>query len=132
MARGGVPASGFGAVLALASCGRYDFHDRPDAGDVVHGQVVTFGDLGDDSPRSIIVSADGNVIIGGQFRGTVDFGCSALTSAGGGDGFVLELTPALSCVRTWTIGSPGDDRVMDLAEDRAGNLLIVGEFRQTA
>ena len=114
-------------VVAVAGCGRYGFSDPG-----VVSKVMTFGDLGDDLPRAIVASADGNVIVGGQFRGTIDFGCSPLPSAGGGDGFVVELTPQLTCVRTWAIGGMGDDLVTDVAEDRAGSLIAVGEIRQTA
>src|SRR5262245_19416136 len=112
-----------GAAL-VASC-RYSF-------DLHDSVVATFGSLGDENVTVVSRTRDGNVLLGGQFRGTVDFGCGALTSAGGADSFVVELTPKLACVRTWVVGGTGDDLVTDLSLDPLDNLVVVGEFRLTA
>ncbi len=120
------------AVTAVAGCGRVGFtHGGPDGG-TLQSSVMTLGDLGDDLPKAIIATSDGNLLLGGQFRGSVDPGCAPMTAVGGADGFLLELTPALGCVRTWTIGGMGDDLVTTMTEDRAGNFVVGGEFRMTS
>src|SRR5262245_7260847 len=111
----GIACLACGALVA--SCGRrsFDGHDSDaHAIDAPNAStVVTFGDLGDDAARVIATNRDGNLLVAGQFRGTVNFGCSALSSAGGTDGFIVELAPSLTCLRTWAVGGTSDDVVTD-------------------
>ncbi|HEY5923680.1 MAG TPA: hypothetical protein VIV11_18490 [Kofleriaceae bacterium] len=113
------------AMLVLASCGRFGFAPEDDV-------VVTLGGSEADVPRAIAVTAAGNIVIVGEFRDAVDFGCSSITATGGADGFLIELTPELECIRTWQVSGPGDDLAIDVDEDRFGNFFVTGEFRQTA
>jgi hypothetical protein len=48
---------------------------------------------GDDVGNSVATDAMGNVLVTGYFDGSVDFGGGLLTSAGGGDVFVVKLEP---------------------------------------
>lgn len=55
----------------------------------------TFGDAGDDDPRSLTVGPDGSLWVGGLFRNTVALGGDAgeITSNGNADAFLLRLIP---------------------------------------
>ena len=114
-----------GAMLVLAGCGRLGFDPEDDI-------VSTFGAADADAARVIVTNPAGNVVIAGEFRDAIDFGCPPIVSNGGGDGFIVELTPELECVRTWSVGGAGDDLVKDVTQDRFGNYVVAGEFRQTA
>lgn len=53
-----------------------------------------FGDTGlRQRVRGLTTDAAGNVLLVGEFDGTVDFGAGQLTSAGSADLFVVKLPP---------------------------------------
>ena len=54
--------------------------------------VSTFGAADVDAARVIVTNPAGNVVIAGEFRDAIDFGCPPIVSNGGGDGFIVELT----------------------------------------
>lgn len=90
-----------------------------------------------DFGRSIVVSASGNVITTGSFRGTVDFdpgsGTSFLTSTGGGnDIFVSKLNAAGNFVWAKRLGGTGNDIGYAITVDAAENVFTTGSFRSTA
>src|SRR5262245_61025728 len=85
------------AAFALGGCGRIGFDPEDD-------RVATFGGAEADQPLAIAATASGNVVVAGRYRDAVDFGCASIVSAGGDDGFLVELTPELACVRAWTVG----------------------------
>src|SRR5262245_19327953 len=118
------------ALILLASCGRLEFTPMDEPPDGV--PLITVGGSEADAPRTIALTSTGNVVIAGNFRDVIDFGCGPTQSAGGADGFLVELTPELRCVRTWTIGGPGDDLAIDVTEAGDGSYILTGEFRQTA
>jgi hypothetical protein len=49
------------------------------------------GDGDDQDALGLSVDPAGHVIVIGEFKSTVDFGCGPLVSAGGSDAFVVEL-----------------------------------------
>jgi hypothetical protein len=50
-----------------------------------------FGGTGSDSATALAVDSSGNLLVGGLFRGTVDFGKGGVTETGNGDAFLLKL-----------------------------------------
>jgi hypothetical protein len=93
------------------------------------GPQVAFGVASDPS---------GNVLVTGANLSVVNFGCGALTAAGGGaaDAFIAKLTPAGVC--TWSQGFadtsvPGGNNVVGSAitSDAQGNVITTGYYSGT-
>ena len=91
-----------------------------------------------DFGRSIAVSAAGNVITTGSFRGTVDFdpsaaGTSTLTStSGGNDIFISKLDASGNFVWARRMGGSGNDIGYSVTVDAAENVFTTGSFSSTA
>ena len=91
------------------------------------------GALGDGRARSVAVGADGRLLIGGGFTGTIDFGGGALSqpSLGGEeDGlFVAQLDASGDHLWSRQVGNgSGPSRANDVGFDLAGNVLLTGVF----
>ena len=82
--------------------------------------------------RGIAVDPSGNVLVTGQFEGTMDLGGGPLTSAGSNDVFLAEYSAA-SGTLLWSqcFGSTGDDFGYGVAVDAQGNILMTGMFSAT-
>ncbi|HMF15502.1 MAG TPA: hypothetical protein VKE94_24480, partial [Gemmataceae bacterium] len=87
-------------------------------------------------PFTIATDSSGNVYVGGAFQGTVDFNPGTrtynLTSAGGNDGFVLELNSSGSFIAAVDMGGTGNDGVNAIVIDPLGDIYATGVFQQTA
>ncbi len=68
----------------------------PSTATVVHSWSQRYGDVGNDTPLTVAVDASSNVIVAGDFTGTVNFGGANLTSAGSKDIFVAKFNAAAS------------------------------------
>ena len=95
----------------------------------------SFGDSMPQNGDVVLADETGNVIVTGDFAGTVDFGGGPLTSAGGAMGtadlYVVKFDPSGSHMWSQRFG---DDQVQELfaaALDNSGNIVIVGSFRGT-
>jgi hypothetical protein len=79
------------------------------------------------------VATDGsdNVIVTGRMRGTIDFGCGALSSAGGKhDVLVAKFDSTGTCLWSKAFGEGTQDQFgQDVAVDGSGNILVTGRFR---
>jgi hypothetical protein len=88
---------------------------------------------GTQDPLTIWVDeAIGNVSIGGEFSGTVNFGTSSITAAGTTDGFVAQFS--VTGVNRWSraIGwNNAADQVTGLAANGAGELFALGRLHGT-
>src|SRR4029434_11182450 len=91
-----------------------------------------FGSSGDDLGRAITVDSNGDVLITGNFQGTVDFGGGGLTRAGLNDIFVAKFS-GVDGAHIWStrFGSTGDDFGNGIAVDGSGNVLVAGTFNGT-
>jgi hypothetical protein len=56
-----------------------------------HRWSASYGDFVDDMIRDVAVDSQGDVIVVGEFNGTIDFGGTLLTAAGDDDAFVVKL-----------------------------------------
>lgn len=92
-----------------------------------------FGGLGSDTGKSIAADSSGNILVTGDFQGTVDFdpgaGEANRTANGGSyDFFVLKLSSSGNFVWVNSIGGSGSDSGIFIAVDRDGNCLVTGIF----
>jgi hypothetical protein len=87
------------------------------------------GSTGNDVAYGIAVDGSGNVLVGGHFQGTVDFGGGSLTGTGGLDIFVAKYSPTGAHVWSRGIGSTGNDVAYGIAVDGSGNVIVTGVFQ---
>jgi hypothetical protein len=91
-----------------------------------------FGDENVQNARGVAVDAGGNVIVAGYFQNTINFGGSALTSAGLDDIFLAKFNT--DGMHQWSrrFGDAGEDqRARAVAIDGTGNVYIAGETAGT-
>jgi len=86
-----------------------------------------FGGAGSDYGATVVVDGGGNNLVAGVFSGTVDFGGTALTSAGGYDIFVAKYSPGGALAWVKRFGSSTASEVAKcMALDASGNIFIGG------
>jgi len=96
----------------------------------------TLGGEGDDLACDLAVDNQGNILVTGWFRSTVDFdptaGVDQHTAYGGyEDVFVTKLLADGSYGWTQTFGGGNSDRGGGVATDSAGNVLVTGSFHNS-
>ena len=81
--------------------------------------------------ESVATDGSNNVILTGRLRGTIDFGCGALSSAGDKhDILVAKFDSTGSCLWNKAFGEGSQDQFgQSVAVDDSGNVLITGRFR---
>jgi len=91
-----------------------------------------FGSTGYDYANGVAVDGSGNVLVTGQFQGTVNFGGSALMSAGSYDIFTAKYS-GLTGSHVWSkrFGSTSSDYGNGIAIDEVGNVIMTGAFYGT-
>jgi hypothetical protein len=89
-----------------------------------------FGDSNDQLGTSVTTDASGNVIIGGWYNGSIDFGGGDLTSTGVGDIFLAKLDPdgAHQWSQRFGSGSNIDQYAYGVATDAGENVFLTGGF----
>jgi hypothetical protein len=117
---------------ALASAGSYDVVVAKYTASGAHVWSRRFGGTGFELTQALAVDGQGNVLVGGHFAGTADFGGAAFTSVGSNDGFVAKYSPTGTHVWSRRVGGADLDTVTGLGVDGAGNPTIVGYFAGTA
>jgi hypothetical protein len=100
----------------------------------VHQWSQRFGSTSFDETNSVAVDASGNVIMGGGFTGTVDFGGGALVSVGAGDVVLAKYNT--NGVHVWSqrfgSGPSTSDLCYAVTVDGSGNVIATGFFQGTA
>jgi hypothetical protein len=90
------------------------------------------GPAGQTLPGAIAVDATGAVSVGGRFTGSLVFGTTTLTSAGGQDAFVAKLDAAgLGTVWAVRLGGTGPDSTNGVGIDSFGDVIVTGGFQKT-
>jgi hypothetical protein len=118
----------------LTSAGAYDiFVAKLSGSNGSHVWSKRIG--GTDSEEGFGVAADprnGDVLVTGYFRGSVDFGAGAVNSAGSDDIFVAKFSGS-SGAYVWSqkFGSYDGDRGYGIAVDANGNAVVTGVFSDT-
>ncbi len=94
----------------------------------VHQWSQRFGGTAGDQASSVTVDVSGNVVMTGDFGGTVNFGGANLVSAGDPDVFLARYNSL--GVHQWSqsFGSAGTDRGQAVAVDGSGNVVVTGNF----
>ena len=87
-----------------------------------------FGDATAQVGQSVAVNAAGDIVIAGNFTGTVNFGGGNLTSAGAADVFIAKLTSAGAHIWSKKFGDAADQRCDEIALDSLGNVILAGSF----
>ena len=95
----------------------------------------TVGAANNEYAYSIALDASGNILITGQFNGTVDFnpgaGVNNLTSGGTFDAFVLKLDPSGNYLWAVRFGSTLGDYGRTVTTDATGNVYTIGTYTGT-
>ena len=95
----------------------------------------SFSGTGDDRGTAIDIDAAGNVYTSGYFRNTVDFdpgvGTDNLISAGLTEGFLSKLDALGQQVWAKSVGSTGNDAILDVAVDASANMYMAGYYTGT-
>jgi hypothetical protein len=88
-----------------------------------------FGSSGDDVVYGLAVDPAGDVVLSGKFQGSVSFGGTNLTSAGGDDVFLAKIS-GVSGGHVWSkrFGSTSQDIATGVAVDGFGNVAVTGYF----
>ena len=94
--------------------------------------AVAVGSAASDNATGVAVDATGRIFISGSFSNQVHFGTTTLTSRGDMDVFVAQITPKGAWKWATAAGGPGLDRACTLATTDKGELVVGGQFAQTA
>ena len=94
------------------------------------GWSTRIGGTSEEDPTALEFYAS-NIIIGGSFTGTCNFGGSSRTSAGATDGFFATYNTFGVLANVYVIGGPEHDYINDIVVDVAGNIYCGGEFTGT-
>lgn len=94
------------------------------------------GGASDERGHGVVVDDNGNVIVTGSFRDTVDFdpgaGVSTLISNGSNrDIFIAKYDGNGNFLWAHGMGATGEDEGRTVTVDAAGNVYVVGKFKQT-
>ena len=95
--------------------------------------AVAAGGDGSDNAAGVAVDATGRVFVTGSFSQRVGFGRTVLTSRGDQDVFVAQLSARTGQWQWATAGGgPNLDRACALSLGSTGELLVAGQFAETA
>jgi hypothetical protein len=113
---------------ALVSAGSSDVFVAKYSSAGAHLWSKRFGDNQSQWAYSVAVDGAGEVVVGGAFNGTMDFGGVSLVNSDGSDAFVVKLSAGGNHVWSRSSGtvSPMGDVVRGVAADRDGNVVITG------
>jgi len=114
---------------ALTSAGGWDVFMAKFDGSGAYGWSKRFGDGNNQFAPALAVDGSNNVIVGGYFAGSVDFGGGALTSAGGEDMFVAKLGSDGGHLWSNRFGDAStEQQVWSVAVDGSDNVVLTGYF----
>jgi hypothetical protein len=94
--------------------------------------AVAAGSDGSDNATSVVVDATGRIFVSGSFSNQISFGASTLASQGGMDVFVAQISPLGKWQWAAAAGGPGYDRAHTMAVGSTGDLVVGGQFSETA
>ncbi len=119
-------------IFNLTSAGSYDaFVLTLDAsGNFVWAKRT--GSSGDDAARDLVITSTDDIILMGDYTGTVDFdpnaGVQNLTSTGGRDVSVLRLNSAGNYLWAGSMGNGNDNAGRAMSIDGADNVYLSGDY----
>lgn len=87
-----------------------------------------FGDAADQVVFKLEIDSSNNIVITGNFAGSVDFGGGTLTSAGSADGYLAQFDSDGSHLWSLRYGGAGDENPLGLAIDATDDVWVAGSF----
>ncbi|MDB5267562.1 MAG: hypothetical protein JWP58_602 [Hymenobacter sp.] len=94
--------------------------------------AVAVGGAGSDNAAGVVIDAAGRIFISGSFSDQVHLGAVALTSQGSMDVFVAQISPQGTWQWATAVGGSGLDRACALATSATGEVVVGGQFAETA
>ena len=90
-----------------------------------------FGGTGSQQAHGLAVTGAGELVLAGSFNEAFDLGggCTALTNAGGDDGFVAKLNASGACVWSQRFGDSFSQRAIAVAVGSAGEIILSGDYQ---
>lgn len=114
----------------FTSMGGQDFilmkHDT--SGNLIWAKA--FGGTGNDIETALSTDADGNVLVGGHFDGTINFDAFSLTSSGSLDGFVAKINSSGTVIWVKKVGG-NDWDIIDVLKCYRNDIYIGGRYFST-
>jgi hypothetical protein len=138
----GIALDGTGRIIVTGSfTGTMDFGGGPLTGaddvflaslgpDGAHLWSKAFGDDAAQYARSVAADASGDIVVTGDFNGTLDFGGAPMTSVGVFDSFVVRLSSDGGHVWSRQFGSSSAVG-KSIKADSLGSVLTLGDFRDS-
>jgi FlgD Ig-like domain len=93
-----------------------------------HSWSKRFGDANPQQGWSVATDAFGNVVLAGQFEGTINLGGGVLTSIGGNDIFLAKFDASGNHLWSHGFTDPNYDNSPSVAVDASGNVIMSGNF----
>jgi len=87
-----------------------------------------FGGLESDAVASMKIQDNGDIVIGGNYRGNIDFGGTNLEALQGSDAFLSKLNDQGEVLWALSGGSLNNDVSIDVEIDEEGNIIWLGQF----
>ena len=116
----------------LTDAGQTDIFVVKLDGDGNHTWSKRFGDGGFQAGAGVAVDLVGNIVIGGRFLGSVDFGGGVITNSGQfSNVYVAKMSPTGMHVWSAGFGDTQPDELTGVTTDHQGNIVAVGKFQNT-
>jgi hypothetical protein len=116
---------------ALAAIGQHDLFVARYQPNGAHAWSKIFGDGADQIGWGVAVDGSSNVLVTGDFFGTMGFGGAPLTSAGDRDVFLAKLSPGGTHVWSKGFGDATPAQGLAVAADANGRVAAAGHFNGT-
>jgi hypothetical protein len=128
------PGAGVSNLTASGSQDVFLLKLTPAGGLVFVTRAVSGGGQ-NEIPKGMVLDSQGNIVLAGNFDGTVDCdpgaGTTILNSTGSNDAFVAKYDANGNLLWAHGFGNTASDGVLDLTVDSAGNLTAAGRFGAT-
>jgi hypothetical protein len=113
--------------------GNGDIYVAKYASDGAFVWVRKFGGSNSDRAVDLAVGPDQDIVVTGQYSGTVTFGVTTLTSAfGSKDIFLLKLGPDGEAIWARSEGGSMAENAYGVTVDHSGNVVLTGQFQGSA
>jgi TolB-like protein len=112
----------------LTEAGQKDAFVAKFGSDGSHMWSKRFGDTFEQSGNGVAVDASGDVVVVGNFGGTVDCGGGELASAGSFDIFIARFSPSGAHLWSESFGAADEQSVFGVAAGASGAAVIIGAF----
>jgi hypothetical protein len=109
---------------AMTSAGVEDIFLAKYSATGAHVWSRRLGSTASDVARAVAVDGSGNIVVTGNFQGTVDFGGGPFTASTGA--FIAKYSPAGA--HLWSRAASGSSMGRGIAVDAGGNVVVVGKF----